>query len=113
MTQSAPTKLPVGRTMHETVQVAHHDRESLHLRKLGNHIPNFIGRDSKHTFARSTIIADICHPPHCGQTTCPYKAMDCPAAPTSFAGARESDWREPPASFMPRKLDTPGQMPIW
>ena len=59
MTQSAPTKLPVGRTIHETVQVAHHDRESLHLRKLGNHIPNFMGLDSKHTFGRSTIIADI------------------------------------------------------
>jgi hypothetical protein len=59
MTQSAPIKLPVGRTIRETVQVAHHDRESLHLRKLGNHIPNFMGLDSKHTFGRSTIIADI------------------------------------------------------
>jgi len=59
MTQSASTKLPVGRTIHETVQVAHHDRESLHLRKLGYHIPNFMGLDSKHTFGRSTIIADI------------------------------------------------------
>ena len=59
MTQSAPSKLPVGRTIHETVQVAHHDRELLHLRKLGNHIPNIMGLNSKDTFGRSTIITDI------------------------------------------------------
>jgi hypothetical protein len=59
ITQSTPAKLLVGRAIDEPVQVTHHDRELLHLRELGKHIPNLIGLDSKHTFGRSTIIAEI------------------------------------------------------
>ena len=65
MTQSTSAKHLVGRTMHETVQVAHHAREPLGLGKLSKHIANFIRLDRKHTFGRSTIIAEI-NAMHCG-----------------------------------------------
>jgi|SRR5215475_4042707 len=65
MTQRTSAKHLVDRTMHETVQVAHHAREPLGLGKLSKQIANFIGLDRKHTFGRSTIIAEI-NAMHCG-----------------------------------------------
>ena len=59
MTQSAPTKLPIHRVVNQTIQIAHHDRESLPLDEVDYHVRNFIGLDIKQTLGRSTIFADI------------------------------------------------------
>jgi hypothetical protein len=59
MTQSAASEFLVARTLHETIQVTHHDRESLRLRKFDYDIWNFVRIDRKHTLGRPTIIANI------------------------------------------------------
>jgi hypothetical protein len=45
MPQSAPSKLLVSRMLHETVQIAHHNRESLRLHEFDYNIWNFVGFD--------------------------------------------------------------------
>ena len=59
MTYSAPAKLLIHRVQNQTIQVAHHDRESLRLDEIDYHVWNFIGLDIKQTLGRSTIFAGI------------------------------------------------------
>jgi hypothetical protein len=75
MAQSAPTKRLISRMLQETIEVAHHDRESLRLRELDYEFRNFLSVDSKQSLGRPTVIADInalhCRSPKCvvGQVT--------------------------------------------